>query len=97
MVKGACNLITRYGAISAEMAEAMAVVARERFSADIGLSITGIAGLDGPEGNTPGLVFIGIADSRGRTSWHLSNLPYRDIARERAAIAALFRLRERLV
>ncbi len=91
------GLITKYGTISAEVAEAMAVVAREKFSADIGLSITGIAGLDRPEGNTPGLAFISVADTHGRTSWRQSILPSPDIARERAAIAALFRLRERLI
>ena len=93
----ASGLLTQYGAISAEVAEAMAVVAKEKFSADIGLSITAIAGLDSPEENTPGLAFIGLADNHGRTSWRQSNLPYQDVAREWAAIAALFRLRERLM
>lgn len=91
------KLITRYGAISAEVAEIMAVVAKEKFSADIGLSVTGIMGLDSSEDKTLGLAFIGIADSQGITSWRQDNIPYRDIARQRVAIAALFRLRQRLM
>jgi len=91
------ELIMRYGAISAEVAEIMAVVAREKFSTDIGLSITGIEGLDNSQGKTPGLTFVGIADDRGKTNWQQANLPYRDIVRERVAIAALFRLRQRLM
>ncbi|MBA7666255.1 putative competence-damage inducible protein [subsurface metagenome] len=91
------ELFTQYGTISANVAEAMAVVAKEKFSSDVGLSITGIAGLDSSEGKTPGSAFIGIADIHSKTSWEQGNLPYRDIVRERAAIAALFGLRQRLI
>jgi len=50
------------GAVSAECAEEMAVGAVKAFNADVGISVTGIAG---PGGATPekpvGLVFIGLA------------------------------------
>jgi nicotinamide-nucleotide amidase len=44
------QLIRKFGAISAEVAEAMAVTARERLSADFGLSTSGIVGANSPDG-----------------------------------------------
>ena len=91
------GIIEQYGAISAEVAEAMAVAARERLSADFGLSTTGIAGVDSPEGKPPGLAFVGIADAQGTRTWQQNYPPSRADARDRGAVAALFRLRERLI
>lgn len=57
------ELLERVGAVSAEVAEAMAVGARWELSADVAVSVTGIAGPDGDEfGNPVGTVFIGYAD-----------------------------------
>ena len=57
-----------YGAVSKETAQAMARGIRESAKADIGISITGIAG---PSGGTPtkpvGLVYIGLATPEGVT------------------------------
>jgi nicotinamide-nucleotide amidase len=51
----------RYGAVSEQTAAAMASGVRERLHADVGVSITGVAGPDA-EGSKPvGLTFIGIA------------------------------------
>jgi nicotinamide-nucleotide amidase len=91
------DLIKQYGAISAEVAEAMAAAVRGTLSADIGLSTTGIAGLSNPEGKPPGLAFIGIADAQGTRTWQQNYPPSRADARNRGAVAALFRLRERLI
>jgi len=91
------ELIKKHGAISAELAEAMAEAARDRFSADFGLSTTGVVAADNPQGKPPGLTYVGISDAQGRRSWQQNFARFRDEAGHRGAIAALFRLRERLI
>ncbi|MCF8057025.1 MAG: CinA family nicotinamide mononucleotide deamidase-related protein [Desulfocapsa sp.] len=60
------DLLQQHGAVSSEVAEAMAVGIRERSCADISLSVTGLAGPDGGSDEKPvGTVFIGIADELG--------------------------------
>ena len=53
--------LRQYGAVSEQTAAAMASGVRQRLHADVGVSITGVAGPDA-EGSKPvGLTFIGIA------------------------------------
>jgi nicotinamide-nucleotide amidase len=59
-------LIERYGAVSREVAAALAEGARDRCNATIGIGITGVAGPTGGSPEKPvGLVFHAIADEDG--------------------------------
>lgn len=62
------HVIEQHGAVSHEVARAMAEAARLRLMADIGLAVTGVAGPDPLEGKPPGLAYIGIADASGSRS-----------------------------
>ena len=60
------ELIKEHGAVSKEVAACMAKGVREKSGADIGLSITGIAGPKSDESKKPvGLSYIGISDKNG--------------------------------
>lgn len=55
------ELIEEHGAVSAEVAAALAVGAAHRFETEIGLSVTGIAGPDGGSERKPlGTHFVGV-------------------------------------
>jgi len=94
----AAELIEKYGAVSAEVAKAMAKGMRERAATDFALSVTGIAGPGGGSAEKPvGLVFIGYADETQTKSIKL-NLPGdRYLIRWRASQAALDLLRRKLI
>jgi len=58
------QLLEKYGAVSREVAEAMAVGVKNNSLSDIGLAVTGVAGPDGGTDDKPvGTVYIGIATS----------------------------------
>jgi len=58
-------ILARHGAVSPEVAAAMAKGVRERSKADVGLSVTGVAGPGGGTAQKPiGLVYVGF-DARG--------------------------------
>lgn len=89
-------LIETKDAVSAEVAEAMAKSVKEQLSADFGLSVTGIVNNRGPS-NQSDIVYVGIADAFGTRSWPQYFMINRADSCERAAVGALFRLRERLI
>ncbi|MCK4233447.1 competence/damage-inducible protein A [candidate division WOR-3 bacterium] len=86
------------GAVSSEVAKAMAEGVRNLMNSDYGVSTTGIAGPGGETENKPvGLVYIGISDAKETYSKDYHFTGTRDIIREQAAQAALDLLRRRLL
>jgi competence/damage-inducible protein CinA-like protein len=91
-------LIESFGAVSVEVAEALADGARSRVGADVGVGITGIAG---PGGATPtkpvGLVCFSVAGPEGRRMTRSSRLPGgRADVRERSTTVAMHLIRRLL-
>lgn len=85
------ELLEAHGAVSAEVAEAMAVGAAERSGARIALAITGIAGPGGGTAEKPvGLVWFGLCvDGRSRAVERRFPAVGRDLVRQFAANMAL--------
>ncbi len=84
------TLLERHGAVSAAVAEAMAVGAREALQADVAVSVTGLAGPGGDEfGKSVGTVYIGYADDFRREvrEFHFSG--NREEIRQQAVSSAL--------
>lgn len=90
-------LIRRHGAVSAEVAQAMAAAVRKGLKADVGAGITGVAGPDPLEGKAPGTVFIAVDDGAATRVLSRTLPGNRQRVRERATIAALFELRKTLL
>ena len=88
------ELIERHGAVSQEVAEALAAGARERLRADVGVGITGIAGPGGGSEEKPvGLVWLSIAGPGEASMTRSVNLPGgRADVRERASTVAMHML-----
>ena len=86
------------GAVSQQTAEAMARGIKARYLADIGLSITGIAGPGGATDDKPvGLVYIAIDGPAGTKGYqHYFNGSRTDV-KHRTALAALNHLRQYLL
>jgi nicotinamide-nucleotide amidase len=93
------DLLERHGAVSYEVAEALASGIATRFGADIGVAITGIAG---PDGGTPekpvGLVYISIYGLGGPSITRETHMPGgRGDVRDRSITVAMHLLRRLLL
>jgi len=93
------NLIETCGAVSAEVAEAMATGALRHFDADTSIAITGVAG---PGGGTPekpvGTVWFSVMLAEGVTTTRCIQLPgQRQDIRERSTTVAMHLLRRLLL
>ena len=91
------KLIAEHGAVSAEVAAAMAAGARERLDADVAVAVTGVAG---PGGGTPekpvGLVFAHAIGPDGEKSVRTELPGDREMIRGRATAASLHLVRRLL-
>lgn len=84
------RLLHARGAVNEEVAGAMAAGVRERLRADIGLSVTGVAGPgSGGEREPVGTVAFGVADRKGRRGFKYRLPGNREIVRQFAANIAL--------
>jgi nicotinamide-nucleotide amidase len=93
------ELIVRWGAVSKEVAAAMACGIRTRANVSVGLSVTGIAGPGGGTETKPvGLVYIGLDDGTGRpTAQEFRFHGDRNVIKQRSSQAALDLLRRWLL
>jgi nicotinamide-nucleotide amidase len=92
------GLLDKHGAVSAEVAEALAQGVRHALNSSIGLSVTGIAGPGGGSAEKPvGLVYFGIAGANGCTHERRIIPGDRESIRERASTYALANLRRYLL
>jgi len=99
-VKGALlsvssETLERFGAVSAETAAEMAQGVRERLGAQVGLSVTGIAGPTGGTGEKPvGTVFIAVCDGTTLSTHRMNFDGERESVRVKSAGKALELLKE---
>jgi nicotinamide-nucleotide amidase len=93
------RLIERFGAVSTEVAEALAEGAIARFDADYGIGITGIAGPGGGTEDKPvGLVCFSVAGRAGQRITRSTRLPGgRPDIRDRATTVTMHLLRRLLL
>jgi PncC family amidohydrolase len=88
------SLIEAHGAVSAPVAEAMAVGCRTRLKTDLAVSAVGIAGPGGATLEKPiGLVFVGFAHSGGSQVTQYSWTGTRQDVQSRTAKLALNQVR----
>jgi nicotinamide-nucleotide amidase len=91
-------LMDRHGAVSREVAEAMAQGIRQAARTDVGLSVTGIAGPGGGTKEKPvGLVYISLSSAQGLKTDEHRFLGDREQIRTKASQLALDMVRRHLI
>ncbi len=91
------QLIEAHGAVSREVAAAMALAIRVRMGAEVGVSTTGVAGPDEIEGKPVGMVFVGLDDGVTQHVCQGNFPPRRPDVKRRGTSLALFELRKLLL
>src|SRR5205085_6600608 len=93
------GLIERFGAVSNEVAESLAQGAIDRFEADFGVGVTGIAGPDGGTEEKPvGTVCFSVLGRDGKRMTRSARLPGgRSDVRERSTTVSLHLVRRLLL
>jgi nicotinamide-nucleotide amidase len=90
--------LDKFGAVSAETAQAMATGVRNKFNSDLAISITGIAGLDGGSEVKPvGTFYLGLASKDRVSAMHYFYPHQRERVRLYAAWSAMDVLRRHIL
>jgi PncC family amidohydrolase len=97
LLKVPLDLLDRYGAVSEQVARAMADGARSVAGSDLALAVTGIAGPDGGSPGKPvGTVYIALADDNGCVTDRCQFAGNREAVRRDTVEHAFFLLKNRL-
>ena len=93
------RLIDEHGAVSEQVARALAEGVRARMGADVGVGVTGVAGPGGGTEQKPvGLVWLSVAGPRGAAITRSVNLPGERVdIRDRATTVAMHLIRRLLL
>jgi nicotinamide-nucleotide amidase len=91
------QIISRYGTVSAEAAETMATITREKLGTSIGIGLTGVMGPTEIEDKPVGTIFVGLNDGQRRQSFARNYPGNRLQIKQRAVTSALFELRRILL
>lgn len=90
------GILVQHGAVSAQVARAMAAGARERVGVDLAVAVTGIAGPSGATAGKPvGLTYIAVADPEGVEIRRFAWSGDREANKQASARAAIELLGER--
>ena len=92
------EMIEKYGVVSQEVVESMAIGVRDLMEADFGVATTGVAGPSGgSEENPVGTVWIGVASAKGVVSKRFNFGKDRENVINRATVAAYEMLRQQII
>ena len=84
------EMLDQYGAVSAQVAQAMAAGVRRQLQAGVAISVTGLAGPGGDDfGNPVGTVYIGYCDTNKLYAKKYKFSGDRDAVRREATISSL--------
>ena len=91
------EITDKYGVVSAQCAIDMADKAKEMFEADIGISLTGVAGPTSLEGEIPGTVWIGLSKEGMESFAKKFHFAYKRNKNRRLSVAAALNLIRQVV